>query len=486
MNFSKKVVGVLGLGKSGLSAARLLDSLGAKVIGFDDNPKAHIPPDYQAYFSNAFIGRQRSGQMEKALKKISLLVVSPGVPFDHYIISKLMNSNVEIISEIELGYILASNYNTNIIAVTGTNGKSTTTTLIYEYLRNSGYRAFIGGNIGIPFTTLLYENQITKDDLIVLELSSFQLRYVRRFRPKVAVVLNITEDHLDKHPDMKDYMISKAKILVNQTLKDYLVLNAGDLSTITLHLLSKGKLIVFSRNYSDIENLDMLASPIYGKVYLRDLSLVMEYRERGHGKKEMEIPKLPVGLFHLENIAASIGATLPFGVSLDTYEKVLKEFEPLEGRLHYVNRIGNVWFYDDSKATNPAAMLASLDSLIGFNGNVILIAGGRNKNLSFERAACKASRKIAAAIFYGEAATYLAGEFRKHLEYIFVVPTLDKAVDKALEIAKRRPDTRFACLLAPGCASHDQFPNAEARAKFFDDYVNKLALEREVESSRVR
>lgn len=480
MNFSKKVVGVLGLGRSGLSAARLLASLGAKVVGFDDNPKAHIPQEFQSSFSNAFLGRQKSAQMEKTLKKLSLLVVSPGIPFDHYIITKAIDNNVEVISEVELGYIYANTKNPTIIAVTGTNGKSTTTTLIHEFLSNSGYNSYIGGNIGVPFTEVLYNYDISDKDFIVLELSSFQLRYTRRFRPKVAVILNITEDHLDRHIDLNDYYLSKAKLLINQTLKDYVVLNAGDNLSRSMHLLSKAKLIVFSKNYSDFDNLGMVTSTITGKVYLDNFTVVWEYRERGGTKGSIEIPKLPIGLFHLENIVASLAATLPFGIQPSVYVKVLKSFEPLEGRLHYVNKIGNVWFYDDSKATNPSAMLASLESLIGFDGNIILIAGGKNKNLSFESAACKASKKIRAAILYGESAPYLANQFRKHLEYIFVVPTLDKAVDKALEIAKMSPDTKFACLLAPGCASHDQFPNAEARARFFDDYVNRLAKKEKV------
>ncbi len=472
MNFSKKVVGILGLASSGISSARVLYENGAKIIGFDDNPKVFIPHDLKDKFDDIFLGVKSSSQLEKYMKRLSILVVSPGIPFDHYMIQKAFENNVEVISEIELGYILSPT--ANIIAITGTNGKSTTTYLIHRYLVECGRKAFIGGNIGVPFTSVLMNNDVDSDSIIVLETSSFQLRFTRRFRPKVAVITNMVEDHLDRHPNLTDYLLSKAKLLTNQTLKDYTVMNAGDKRCRDFHILAKGKLILFSKDKADVTSMKTLNSAVHTSVYMEGLKII--YRSGERSLDQFELPKLPVGLFHLENILASIAATRPFHIPKKVYVKVLKSFEPLEGRLHYVNKVENVCFYNDTKATNPSAMLASIDSLIGFGRNIILIAGGRNKNLSFEETVKVASKKITGAVLFGETANYLAKLFQRHnLRYIYVVSTLDKAVRKVMEIARENPNTEFASLLAPGCASFDQFPSAEARGRFFDEIINRMA-----------
>lgn len=335
---------VVGLGKSGMTAAQFLKYRGAEVTISDSGDESKLG-DIAASLRKSGIIVELGPHRSESFEHADMIVLSPGVPHTIDPIQRAMGRGIPIIGEIELAYRFV---NEPIVAVTGTNGKTTVTTLIGEMLKQSGYKVFVGGNIGNPFIT--YADSDDKADKIVLEISSFQLDTIQQFKPHVAVLLNITEDHLDRYPDFKAYGYSKARIFENQNADDFAVLNAGDMFIREIAQNIRGRKLFYnplSESAFDIGSLD------FSKI------------------------RLP-GKHNLENAAAACLAALAMGASLRAVQDVINNFKGLAHRIEYVTEIGGVKYYDDSKGTNIDAVIRALE---GFDAPVILILGGRGKEI---------------------------------------------------------------------------------------------------------
>ncbi len=414
---------IYGKGKTGTDLKRYLDKKGVENTIVDDKDVIEsIHPD--------------------------LIVVSPGVPFYNEIYKFAKRNKIPIISEIEYTYRL---FKGDTVAITGTDGKTTTTSLIYEIFK-SEKNTFVGGNYGIPFINAL-ENHY---DLAILETSSFQLYSTETFRPKVAIILNISKDHLDWHRKMKHYILSKLKIFKNQTEDDYLILNYDDncLKSIT----AKSKIYYFSLN-----ELPENKKGIYLKGKEKD-GYILSLKDSV--KLDFKIkPKLK-GLHNLQNIMASILSAYIYNLNLDKVIKVIEDFNPLPHRIEFVSDINGISFYNDSKATTVQAVEKAIDS---FDGNIILILGGINKGGDFSVLKDKLKKKVKKAIVIGRDKEEIKSMI-KDFTQVETTESLSDAVINAYKTAEKG-DT---VLLSPGCASFDMFKSYADRGLEFIEIVKKL------------
>ncbi len=435
---------VVGLGRSGYSALKVLQYLGATVMGTDRRELDDLP----SWLEMVPYGEIPDG--------INLLVQSPGVPDEEPLIKKARARGIEIIGELELTYRAFSGYEIPWIAITGTNGKSTTTTLIDLMLRASDLNVVTGGNIGNPIGAelldILQKGGIEDIDYIVVEVSSFQLETIREFRPYISVVLNITPDHLDRYDNMNEYIDTKKAITSNQTDEDILVLNYDDDVVREFEYYTKARCFYFS-----------LKEKVQGAYLFEDrLTINMQAKQA----ELLQVKEMALrGMHNVENaLAASIVATC---VNTDevAIKKVLREFKGLSHRMEWVAEIDGINFINDSKGTNVGALLKSLE---GFSSPVVLIMGGRDKGGDFT-VLKRFSRRIKAIVAIGEA----KGKIKKSLSdtfYIREAVDMFDAVKTASELAKRG-DT---VLLCPGCASFDMFKNFEHRGEVFKNMVMRI------------
>jgi UDP-N-acetylmuramoylalanine--D-glutamate ligase len=407
-------VTIVGAGRSGLAAARVLHDLGAQVFVSD---RASLSPSVRRELLRLNIPFEENGHTERAIAQAQLLVLSPGVSITAPIVQRARAQGIPVWGELELGYRLCPSE--KIIAVTGTNGKSTTTKLIEGLLTHSGLRAISAGNIGTPLVARLSE--ITPETIVVLEVSSFQLESIERFRPAVAVLLNIAPNHLDRHRDLSEYVRTKCRIFENQTERDLLVM---------------------------ARSLQLPVQPRSRVLYYDDL-----LPELAH----LKVPR------HLkEDAAAALAACRAFVPTMPPPHEELTVRLP--HRQEFIAEIGGVHFYDDSKATTVHATLAALDA---FEGPLVLIVGGRNKNLDFAPLAhALRSKEICEVLLMGEAAPQIAQALAAaQITRFSFVRDFSEAVARAL----RYPGA--TCLLSPACASFDQFQSYEERGKAFRDAV---------------
>ncbi|MCX8102908.1 MAG: UDP-N-acetylmuramoyl-L-alanine--D-glutamate ligase [Candidatus Bipolaricaulota bacterium] len=414
--FRGKDITILGAGRSGLAAARVLRDLGAHVFVSD---QAALSPPARQELLRLDIPFEEHGHTERAVASAHLVILSPGVSLAAPIVQRARSSGIPIWGELELAYRLCPSE--KIIAVTGTNGKSTTTKLIEEMLHTASQSVLSAGNIGTPFIARLSE--ITPDTIVVLEVSSFQLESIERFRPAVAVFLNIAPNHLDRHGDLSSYLRAKCRIFENQTERDLLIVPR------------------------DLQ----LPVPPRSRVFYYDDLL-----------PELEHVKAPRHL--KEDAAAAWAACRAFAPTLPPpAEEILLRVQ-LPHRQEFIAEIKNVKFYDDSKATTVHATLAALEA---FSGPLVLILGGRNKNLDFTPLAqalrCKSICEI---LLMGEAAPQLARalEAAQITRFSFV-----RDFSEAVERALRYPGA--TCLLSPACASFDQFTDYAERGRAFRNAV---------------
>jgi len=384
----------------------------------------------------------------------SLVVVSPGVPLDIPPVVQAKNLNIPVISELELAYWYAL---APIVALTGTNGKTTTTTLVGEICKNAGLNTLVAGNIGLPLITKI-ENY-TAHDVVVAEVSSFQLETTVFFRPQVAVILNVSPDHLDRHKTLANYVGAKIKIFANQKASDFTILNYDDPYTQSLAVYSPGKVIFFSRRRILEKGVytqnDWIISNLSGKT------------EPVLPVKEIQLP----GAHNLENVLAAAASALVLGIEPLKIAKTLRLFKGVAHRLEFVAEINGVRYINDSKGTNPEASIRALEA---FTTPIILLAGGKNKGNSFTALAQKIKEKVRVLITLGECAGELEEE-AKQAGVTNVVRTQDlrQAVLSACQLAQPGE----VVLLSPACASWDMFCDYVERGNLFRKTVLELPME---------
>ncbi len=450
MNFKDKNVLILGMARSGIAAAEKLNSLGAKVLVVDcaDNRSLRLKAtELQQQGISTHIGSQPPSYAEDK----ELIVISPGVPSDISLFKRARELEVPIWSEVELAYRLAGP-SPFIVGITGTNGKTTTATLIGEMYKKS-FPTVVGGNIGNPLVSNL-EN-VSSDTKFVVELSSFQLENIVKFRPRISILLNITDDHLDRYADIDDYAEAKGRIFLNQTKEDYAILNYDDPITRNFASSIKGKVIPFSKS-NEFDTGIFIKS---GKIF---------FNSKGISKEICGVDKLKIkGEHNLDNAMAAVAASLIGGVPLDFARETLFNFKGLKHRVEYVATIDGIEFYNDSKATNPDAVIKALTA---FDKPIILLAGGRNKKNSFQSVAEASKDKVKAAIVFGEAANEIKSSFINLNIPVKGSPSLADAVMMAFETSK----VGDVVLLSPACASFDMFSNYKERGEAFKKVVLKI------------
>ena len=420
----RKVV-VVGLAKSGIEAARLLasrkDTVFITELKNDESARKTIDmlvKEGAVRPENIELG----GHTDKFIKKSDLMVVSPGVRRDALPIKSAEKNKIPVISELELGYTMCP---APIIAVTGTSGKTTTTTLIGQMLKSGGLDAVVCGNIGNPFSGEI--KRIKKNSIVVLEVSSFQLELIDKFKPKVSVILNISDNHLDRHKDMEEYITAKCRIFLNQDRKDALFLNKNDELLGEIADAVKGPRVEFFNEYRDF--------------------------------------KARYNIFNEDYLAAMSAASI-MGVEENKMMEVLKNFKGIEHRLEHVANVDGVDFVNDSKATTISSVDWALKSL---GKNIVLIMGGRYKGGDFGLLKDLVKKKVDYIISIGEARPQIKLGL-EGVKPIFEAKDFNEAVSEGFKKAKKGGRV----LLSPGCSSFDMFENYEERGKIFKELVNEI------------
>lgn len=450
MEVQGRKVLIMGAARSGIAASKFLANEGAKVI-LTDIKSAETMQNVQAEVET--FGIQTLWGQQPDIKTISpdFIVTSPGIPLTVPPLVEAQKNLIPVISEIELAYRFCQ---TPFIAVTGTNGKTTTTALVGQLFKDGGRKVVIGGNIGLPLINEV--KKLTPRDLIVAEVSSFQLETIDTFKPRVAIILNLTPDHLDRHGSMEGYRAVKARIFKNQREEDFLILNFDDPLVKELAYQAKSQVIFFSRKNKLEEG-----------VYLMDNHLVIDI-----GKGPIPICKPEEisikGTHNLENTLAAVATGYILGLEPEEIQNTLKNFPGVPHRLEFITEINGIKFINDSKGTNPDASIKAIEA---YNESIILIAGGRNKGSDFSYFAEKIKEKVKEVILVGEA----AGEIKKALiEKGFYnyheAQTYPQAVAQAFKLAKEGD----IVLLSPACASYDMFNNFEERGQAFKELVLQL------------
>lgn len=447
MQLAGKKVVVVGLGKSGIAAARLLLARGARVIGNDARPASELPEDARALAEQG-VELALGGHDAALLGSADQIVVSPGVP-NLPALEAAERAGVPIASEIELASWFLEG---KLIGITGTNGKSTVTTLVGEMCRQSGRPTFVGGNLGTPLTFAVDSRAAQRDGYVVVELSSFQLERVERLRVHFAALLNVSADHLDRYPSLEAYARTKANIFRNQTSEDFALVPSGDALCIDLARASGGKLYAYGGADGAVRVAD-------GRLTDAATGLSLALDELGISGRHN----------HDNACAAALLARL-CGVERDAIERVLREFGGLPHRMVHVRRLDGVDYYDDSKATNVGAAAAALDGLADREGRVVLIAGGKHKGGDYAPVAERMRARGRAAVLIGEAAPLIEAALSGCGLPVETESTLERAVQRAR--AQAQPGD--AVLLAPACASFDMFRSYAHRGDVFQDAVRAL------------
>ncbi len=446
-----KRVAVIGLGRSGLAAVRLLQRLGAHVTVADQKPCSDVAAALGGLPAGA-VAIHGAGDYESALRGAEVVVVSPGVPLTLDPLQRARAAGARIIGELEL----ASRHLTHrMIAVTGTNGKSTTVTWIGELLRGAGYNPFIGGNLGTPLAEAAMASLDGRAwDIIVAEVSSFQLETIETFRPWIGAVLNVTPDHLDRYPSMEAYAAAKLRLLENQDATDYAVLNADDPWLSRAAARSLGARIEFSRTRSVERGLyverDMILSNLFGR------------REAVCRVGDVHVR----GAHNIENAMAAAAVAVLAGCPMDGISRGLRAFRGLEHAMEVVRVLRGVAYINDSKGTNVDATIKALETV---PAPVILIAGGREKGGEYPGLAETVRRKARRVILLGEARA------RLHEVLAGACPLAEVAsLREAVRDAANTAVAGDTVLLSPACASFDMFADYKDRGRQFKELVHEL------------
>jgi len=451
MQISGKKTLVLGAGKSGVASARFLARRGAVVALHDKKPVAEWTEEARS-LKNENVGLLDGQIPSWLLDQIDLVVISPGVPTGTIPARYVDRKDGEVIGEIELAYRFLKG---RIVGITGSNGKTTTTTLIGELLKNAGIETQVGGNIGTPLITLVETSMA--ETWTICELSSFQLETIKDFRPNVAVALNVTPNHLDRYDFFSDYAAAKHRLFINQTADDVAILNADDEITASWANGLKAKTTFFSVKKELDEGL-----------FLRRRDLIY----RANGKEKVLTTRDEIflrGLHNVENVLASLAVGLACGAAPDSMRETVRNFKGVEHRIEFVAEIEGVKFYNDSKATSVDAAQKALEALAEEDGKIILILGGRGKNAPYAPLADLIKENVRKLVLIGEDASNIENQLKDFAE-IVRGESMQDAVLKGFQSAEKNDSV----LLAPACASFDMFKSFEERGKVFKNEVQNL------------
>ncbi|MGN0155459.1 MAG: UDP-N-acetylmuramoyl-L-alanine--D-glutamate ligase [Lachnospiraceae bacterium] len=452
MDFHKKVL-VAGTGKSGVNAGKLLMAKGAEVVFYDDNASLDVEKLLSQFEDKEGISVVLGKLNDIILENIDLMVISPGIPVDSDVANTVRDKNIPIWSEIELAYQAGEG---RLAAITGTNGKTTTTSLVGEIFSHYTKNSFTVGNIGIPYTEVALD--MNEDSYTVAEVSSFQLETIMDFRPHVSAVLNVTPDHLNRHYTMENYASVKLDICRNQTEEDYLVLNYDD--PITRKMAEdervRAKVIFFSRLHNIEEG-----------ICLKEDAIVL--RENGTEIVVIDTKDLILlGGHNIENYMAGIAVAYYMGIPMADIVAVLKTFKGVEHRIEFVKEVNGVAYYNDSKGTNPDAAIKGIQAM---NRKTVLIGGGYDKGVAFDEWINAFDGKVKKLVLLGQTAHMIADTAAKYgfTDVIFV-----NDLKEAVEVCAKEAEPGEAVLLSPACASWGMFDNYEQRGDMFKEYVNQL------------
>jgi UDP-N-acetylmuramoylalanine--D-glutamate ligase len=450
MDLKNKRVLVVGLGKSGLSAAMFLREQGARVTVSDTRSAVALAKEIPALLE-AGIMVESGGHGLLTFRRQDLIVVSPGVPMDTPEVKQVVAFGLPVIGELEL----ASRYlQGRVVAITGSNGKTTTTTLVGKIFGDAGVPTLVGGNIGLPVIDLVAKS--TPKTVSVLEVSSFQLETVEEFHPWIAVVLNITPDHLDRHGSFESYAAAKARITERQTAEDFLVLNAEDKAAQMVALKTKAQVFWFSGR-----------RPIKQGAFVHGESILFIPREGAKAEPVMPVNDIHLkGSHNVENVLAAVCAARLAKIPAESIRASVAGFAAVEHRLELVKVVNGVEFYNDSKATNVDAAMKAVAS---FGGGIHLILGGKDKDSDYGLMSGILKERVKIVYTIGSAAEKIERQLHGVVKMV-AAGTLETAVAEAAKAAV----VGDVVLLSPACSSFDQFDNYEHRGRMFRQFVNEL------------
>ncbi len=449
MDFKGKKALVCGMARSGISAAELLKSLGADVI-LQDLKKREDLGDI-SYIEDKGIKIYAGKNPDDIAEEMDIIVLSPGIPTDLPFIVNAEKKGVSVISEIELAFMFTP---CPVIAITGTNGKTTTTTLTGEILKAYYKDTEVVGNIGIPYTEKVVN--LTENSRIVAEISSFQLEKIKTFRPSVSAVLNITPDHLDRHKTVENYTAMKERIFENQTSDDFCVLNKEDEACIKMADKTNAKVMFFSSQNSLSEG-----------IYLENGNIILKWGNIN--EKIVHIDELQIlGIHNYENVMAATAVSFLAGVPLDIIRDVLRKFKGVEHRIEFVDTVDGVDYYNDSKGTNTDA---AIRAVLAMKKPIVLIGGGYDKGSEYDDWVETFDGRVKHIVLIGVTANKIKDTCYK---YNFKNVTICETFDEAMEFAKSTAKEGDCVLLSPACASWGMFKNYEQRGDMFKDKVRSF------------
>ncbi len=467
MELKNKKVLVCGLGKTGFGMLPLLLSVGCNITIQTPSVGADYEEPLKKYLDmgvSLFINNTPND----IIKNFELVIVSPGISTDLPFFKLAKDADIEVISEVELANWF---FKGELVAITGTNGKTTTTTLVGEILKEVFAHTEVVGNIGVPFSEKVQES--TEESVYTIELSSYQLEKTNSIKPKASAILNISQDHLERHKTMQNYIAAKERVFLNQDMEDFLILNYDNEECVEIAKNAKNTNVVFFSKFlieedclkvyvkDDVIYTNFLKKNINDKGYLTD------FKDGDMAViKVSEIPLL--GEHNVENVLASIALTLPMGTPIETLHEVITNFRAVEHRLEYVKTIHSVTFINDSKATNPDS---SINAIKAITQPIILIVGGYDKNLPIFEFVKEITKNVKHLIIIGETKDKFVNSCLKIGYTDFTVcDSLESAALEGFKVAKPGD----CVLLSPSCSSYDMFDNFEHRGRVFKEAIHKL------------
>lgn len=451
MDFTKKNVLIVGTGISGLAALALLKANGAETVLYDGNEELK-EEDIRKKLPEGIDTEVCIGTLPKETEeKIDLVVVSPGVPIDSPLVETFLNKKVPVWGEIELAYAFEKG---KVLAITGTNGKTTTTALLGQIMQDATGKAFTVGNIGIPYTQMV--SGTDKDSVTVAEISSFQLETVHSFKPAVSAILNITPDHLNRHHTMECYVETKEKIACGQTKEEVCILNYEDEYTREFGKRTSARVVYFAS-----------AHELKDGFYFKDNVIYKAVDGKSERLLAMEETHL-LGVHNAENIMAAIAMADSFGVAMESILTSVKNFHAVEHRIEFVATKKGVDYYNDSKGTNPDAAIKGIGAMAK---PTYLIGGGYDKGSEYDEWIESFDGKVKKLILLGQTREKIAECAKAHgfTDYLFV-----ESLEEAVAYCEKEAKEGECVLLSPACASWGMFPNYEVRGKMFKDMVNAI------------